>query len=298
MTRLTNREITATTTAAVNKRRFSMRLVKSVLGVTCAAIMILGVTASGALAQQADQPKLIEQIKKRGKINVGMSTFVPWAMRDKQGTWIGFEIDVAKKLATDMGVELELVPTAWDGIVPSLIAGKFDTIIGGLSITPERQKTVDFTIPYSQSGVGVAASKQLASKMKWPDDYNKPDVTFTCKRGIAACADVQRQFPNATLRQFDDTAIGFQEVINGNAHATVASEPAPTFYVLQNPDQLFQPTTAYLSANVEGFALRKGDAEAMDFFNSWIKTNQDNGWLKERHDFWFRTRDWADRVSQ
>ena len=275
-----------------------MRLIRSLLAIASATIVMAMATASGPLAQQADQPNLIEQIKKRGKINVGMSTFVPWAMRDKQGTWIGFEIDVAKKLATDMGVELELVPTAWDGIIPSLIAGKFDTIIGGLSITPERQKTVDFTIPYSQSGVGVAASKQLASKMKWPDDYNKPDVTITCKRGIAACSDVQRQFPNAVLRQFDDTAIGFQEVINGNAHATVASEPAPTFYVLQNPDQLFQPTTAYLSTNVEGFALRKGDADALEFFNAWIKKNQDNGWLKERHDFWFRTRDWADRVSQ
>src|SRR6202035_4290812 len=106
MTRLTNREDRRDHNGSGEQKEVFMRLVKSLLGVASAAIMILGLTASGALAQQADQPKLIEQIKKRGKINVGMSTFVPWAMRDKQGTWIGFEIDVAKKLATDMGVEL------------------------------------------------------------------------------------------------------------------------------------------------------------------------------------------------
>jgi polar amino acid transport system substrate-binding protein len=248
-------------------------------------------------AQPASEGKLIEQIKKRSKLQVGMASFVPWAMRDKQGEWIGFEIDVARKLAGDMGVELELVPTAWDGIIPSLLAGKFDTIIGGLSITPARQQTVDFTTPYSQSGVGVAASKKLAASLKWPDDYNKADVTFTCKRGIAGCGEVQKQFPKATLRQFDDAAVGFQEVISGNAHATVASEPAPTFYVLQNPDQLFKPTDAYLLTGSEGFALRKSDSDSLPFFNTWIERNKAEGWLKERHDYWFKTRDWASRVQ-
>ena len=93
---------------------------------------------------------------------MGMASFVPWAMRDKQGNWIGFEIDVAKKFASDLGVELELMPTAWDGIIPALAASKFDAIIGGLSITPARSESVDFSTPYSTSGIGVAASKQIA----------------------------------------------------------------------------------------------------------------------------------------
>ena len=69
-------------------------------------------------------------------MKVGMSTFVPWAMRDKQGELIGFEIDVAKKVAADLGVEIEFVPTAWSGIIPALIAGNFDVIIGGIALLP------------------------------------------------------------------------------------------------------------------------------------------------------------------
>ena len=81
----------------------------------------------------------LAQIEQSGTLRVGMSTFAPWAMRDKQGALIGFEIDVARRLATDNGWQVEFVPTAWDGIIPSLLAKKYDVIIGGLTITPERE---------------------------------------------------------------------------------------------------------------------------------------------------------------
>jgi len=86
-------------------------------------------------SQQLAAAGVLETIKKRGAIRVGMSTFVPWAMRDKNGELIGYEIDVAKQLAEDMKVKAEFVPTAWDGIIPALLAGKFDVVIGGMSIT-------------------------------------------------------------------------------------------------------------------------------------------------------------------
>ena len=186
-----------------------------------AAGAVLLVAMLAAQPVFAQQENLVDTIKKRGKLQAGFSSFVPWAMRDKQGQWVGFEIDVMNKLSKDMGVQLELVPTAWDGIIPSLIAGKFDAIIGSMSITPARLEQIDFTDPYSTSGQGVAASKQLAAKFKWPEDYNSANVTFTCRRGAAPCKLIEERFPKATIRQFDDDAIAFQEVINGNAHATV-----------------------------------------------------------------------------
>ena len=86
-----------------------------------ALVAIFGIVATSLPAVAND---LIADIQKRGSLKVGMSTFVPWAMRDKQGGLIGFEIDVATKLAADMGVEVEFVPTAWSGIIPALLAKK------------------------------------------------------------------------------------------------------------------------------------------------------------------------------
>lgn len=259
-------------------------------GLAMAVALIANAIPTPAAAQQ----NLIETIKRKGKLQVAFGSFVPWAMRDKQGKWVGFEIDVSTKLAKDMGVEADLLPTAWDAIIPGLIAGKYDMIIGGMSITPQRQEQVDFSAPYSNSGQGVAANKQLASALKWPEGYNDSKVTFTCRRGVAACKTIEARWPKATLRQFDDDAIAFQEVINGNAHATISSEPKPTFFALQNPDKLFKPTPDYITTSVEGVAMRKGDAAAIAYINEWIGKNK--AWLSERHTYWFKTRDWADQV--
>jgi polar amino acid transport system substrate-binding protein len=264
------------------------------------ALMAIGTMAAAPVAAQqpAAPANLIDTIKRRNKLIVGMASFVPWAMRNTKDEWIGFEIDVAKKLAADMQVELELVPTAFDGIIPGLLASRYDAIIGGLSITAPRALQVNFTIPYSQSGTGVAANKALTANMKWPADYNDAKVTFTCRRGVLACRWIEENFPKATLRQFDDTAVQLQEVINGNAHATMGSEPLATFAALQNPDKIARVHEGYITSAVEGFAIRKGDHDALAFLNAWIAANRESGWLKSRHDYWFRSRAWADQVKQ
>ena len=265
-------------------------------------VAVLGVAvAAGAAAQDARQQlaseSVIETIKKRGALKVGMSTFIPWAMRDRKGELVGFEVDVARKVAEDMGVDLELVPTAWDGIIPALIAGKFDVIIGGMSIRPQRNLTINFTIPYAHSGMGVAANTAMTAGMRWPDDYDSPEVTFTCRRGATSCDAVDEQFPKATARKFDDDAQSFQEVLNGNAHAFVSSFPKPTLLVHEYGDKVFLPTTENLTSGDEAFGLRKGDPDALNFFSNWILVNTSNGWLEKRHTYWFKTTEWADQVD-
>ncbi len=124
---------------------------------------------------------LLTDIQKSGVMKVGMATFVPWAMRDKDGELIGFEIDVATKLAEDLGVEVQFVPTAWSGIIPALLAKKFDLIIGGMSITPQRNLTVNFTEPYAHSGQQMAASTQLSKGFDSIDEQSLIH-TLRCRR--------------------------------------------------------------------------------------------------------------------
>ena len=72
------------------------------------------------------------------------------------------------------------MPTAWSGIIPALIAKKFDVIIGGMSITAKRNLTVNFTIPYAHSGQQMAANKELAGTFSGLDDFNASSVTIAC----------------------------------------------------------------------------------------------------------------------
>ncbi len=249
-------------------------------------------------SQQLAADSVLETIKKRGAIKIGMSTFVPWAMRDKNGELIGYEVDVAKRLAEDMKVKAEFVPTAWDGIIPALLAGKFDLIIGGMSITPERNLTVNFSLPYANSGIHMVANKELAAGFNSLAAFDKADVVLAARRGATPATAAKRLMPKATLRLFDEDALALQEVLNGKAHAFVTSTPTPAFEALKHPDKLFLPIPEPFVQGAEGFALRKGDPDALNFFNNWILLRQQDGWLKERHDYWFKTRDWASRVAE
>lgn len=252
---------------------------------SAAVLAVAGIAVSAAAASSAS---VLEEIVKRGKLRVGMSTFVPWAMRSKEGELIGFEVDVAKKVAADMGVEIEFVPTAWGGIIPALLAKKFDVIIGGMTITPQRNLTVNFTAPYAHSGQQMASNKELAGGFSALGDYNASNVTFSCRRGSTACDTVKKMFPKATARQFDDDAQAFQEVVNGNAHATISSAPKPRFWADGYPNQVFVANDGQnLTRGNEAFALRKGDADALNFFSNWIVVNTSNGWLEKTHSYWF-----------
>ncbi len=126
--------------------------------ISAAVAVALSLAGLGA----AHAGSVVDDVKAAGVLRVGLGTFVPWAFPDKNGELIGFEVDVSKKLAEDLGVKLELVPTAWDAIIPSLVSGQYDLIIGGLTITEERAKTVAFTIPYEHSQVYAVVNKKIA----------------------------------------------------------------------------------------------------------------------------------------
>ncbi len=239
----------------------------------------------------------INKIKQRGTLKVGLSTFVPWAMRDKQGELIGFEVDVAKRLAKDSNLNIEFIPTAWDGIVPSLVSGKFDVIIGGLTINDEREKSVLFTTPYSHSGVQVAANKKLTANMT-REQFNSRRIKFAARRGSVAVPAIKQHFPKAKILQFDDEAQAFQEVLNGNAHAVAATTPRPEFDSLKYADILYLPFKERLSKGSEAFAVRLGESDKKAYFDQWIQARTADGWLNERYNYWFTSLDWQQQAAE
>jgi len=266
--------------------------------VALSAALTLPLTAQAQqVARELSGESVLETIKQRGAIKIGLSLFVPWSMRDKNGDLIGFELDVGRQLAEDMGVDAEFVPTAWDGIIPALLSGKFDVIISGMSITPARNLTVNFSDPYAYSGVTIVANKAMTEGMT-EADFNSPDVTFAARRGATPATAIARVFPQATLRLFDEDGASTQEVLNGNAHATMASEPTPTRDVNRYPETLHKPVDKTYLETGEAFAVRKGDPDALNFFNNWIAAQWRSGWLDERQDYWFRSLDWEDRIAQ
>lgn len=241
--------------------------------------------------------RLLDDVKKRGVLRVGMSTFVPWAMNDKEGNLIGFEIDVATALAKDMGVKVEFIPTKWSGIIPALLTGKFDVIIGGMGITEERTKKVDFSDPYDYTGMSIVASRKKAPGYTNLSDFNKSDIIIAARLGTTAADAAKKNFPNAQLKLFDDEAQAIQELLTDRVHAVVASSPLPEFQAIKYSSRFYLPLNDTFTKEPIGFAMRKNEDSLKDYFNSWIKKRWEDGFLGDRKKYWFRTRDWEKRVE-
>ncbi len=93
------------------------------------------------------------------KLGVAAEPYPPFAEKNASGVWQGWEIDIADAICAAMGEECEWVEVAWDGIIPALMAKKFDVIVSSMSITPERAKTIDFSNKYYDTPAAIIAPK-------------------------------------------------------------------------------------------------------------------------------------------
>ena len=269
---------------------------KRVISIATAVMMALMFCLAGSVAaddinKQLAKSSIIDKVMRKGKLRVGLSSFVPWAMQDKKGEWIGFEIDVAKQLAKDMGVEIEFVPTKWEGLIPSLLTGKFDLIIAGMTGTPQRALKINFTIPYDYSGMNVVVHKNFAEGVTDYMDLDKKGNTIVSRVGTTGAALAKETFKNATVRLFPDEGPMVQELLNGKAAAFLGSAPQPAQFAAKYPETLM-----FLDKNLVQqpicIGVPKCDPDTLAYLNNWITTVRNNGFIQKKVDYWWKSLEW------
>ena len=217
-------------------------------------------------------------------------------MRDARGELAGFSIDLARKFAEDLGVQVAFVPTTWSQIVPDLMGNHFDVIFSGLWITPARALVMNFTESTSVEAVHLVAGKPLAAAMKTREDFNRPDVRIvvyagTIQEGLAA-----RLFPRAQVLKVDGDADQITPVVEGKAHAALLTTPTPDLVVRAAPDRLFLPSGSALQSTATAAAIRKGDPDFLNYLNSWLAFQRQSGFIDERTNYWFKSAEWLKRM--
>ncbi len=272
---------------------------KHVVRVLAVAALIGGLSPQ-AMAQGFSwwgYESVIEEIQDRGVLRAGLGLFAPWSACDADGELIGFEIEVATRLAEDMGVEVEFARTNWNYIIPALIAEEFDVIISGMTILPERNLKVNFTSSYNQTGIYLVANTDRTAGLETLEDFNSSSVTIATRRGSSTISAIENVFPDAMILLYDtDTAI-LEAVVSGMADAARAHGSTRNTWVEDNPDTLHLPFDEPFASEVLAIAVRKGDHDALNFFNSWIAIRKADGWLEQHRQYWFDTQDWEDLVA-
>ena len=249
---------------------------------------------TAAVAQKSGAAgHMLEAIRKRGSIVVGVAPQVPWVMRDPVGEWQGYEIDVARQLASDLGVELVLVRVPFAQLTDALEDGKVDIVSAGYSITPQRALVVDFSNPYATSEMQVVARADLGGR-----DLNRADVTLGARTGGTTEATAHIRFPQAKIVTFPTERLLYEALKAGQVDGALAYVPRTSMAVAQSEGRLAVMPGAQLPHTVEAFAVRKGEQPLLNFLNAWIAYWKADGWLDERRRYWFETLDWTPRFNR
>lgn len=250
------------------------------------------VTRAADVVYRAPAIDTLATVRNRGVLRACVATNPPMVMRNAQGELVGYSIDIARRLADDLGTGVELVQSSWTRIIPALLDNRCDVIIAGLWLTPARALVVNYSEPTSQEGIHLIASVARASGMKRREDFDRPDVRIAAYAGTVQEQLARKIFPRATLVSITGGAAELDSVLEGKVHAVLVPTFAPRVLVAAAPKELFLPFDAPLRSTSTAMAVRKGDPDFLNFLNSWTTIQRDEGWLEERSRFWSRNTEW------
>ena len=259
--------------------------------------LIFSTAAFGADIELAKK-STVEKILKRGELRVGFeSGYVPFEMTDKTGKFIGFDMDFGRRMAKAMGVKFVPVNTAWDGIIPALMTDKFDIIMGGMTITQERNLKINFADPYIVVGQTILNNKKHEGKVLSYKDLNDPKFILTSRMGTTGEQAIKKYIPKATYKGFESEAEAGLEVINGKADALVYDLPFCGFlYGSQGKGKtvfLNQPFTFEPLA----WAINKGDPDFLNFLNNFLRQSKGDGFYERTYNKWIIGSDWKKELE-
>ncbi len=241
---------------------------------------------------------LLDDILEKGVIRFGVAEFVPWTMKSESGELIGFEIDVARKIAKDMGVKAEFILYPWDEVIPALQNGEIDILTGGMSITPARALQVNFSRPLAESGVGLATNTSKTHGINRLEELNSPDITIAVVKGTLAHGVTTTLFDRADIKVFATAVEAGNACVEGDADAYLASLTQTRFLAMNHSDKVDLPVKKPLLASKEAIAIKKGEQELLNFLNAWVTARQADRWVATTRDYWFETLEWAEDVAK
>lgn len=205
----------------MNRRTFQLALSAAVI----AAVMGMSGCSKEEPAQAQTQAAsgaqdLLDQIRAKGEIVIATEgTWSPWTFHDKEGKLTGYDIEVGRLIAQKLGVKPQFVEGKWDGLLAGISAGRYDIMINGVDMTPERQKVYRFTEPYAYNRTVVMVSAQNNSIKSMQDLKGK----VTANTISSTYAEIAEKY-GAKVDGVDDLNQTFELLLSGRIDATLNAE--------------------------------------------------------------------------
>jgi polar amino acid transport system substrate-binding protein len=214
-------------------------------------------------------PSSIAAIKKAGTIRIGIfSDDAPFCYQDADGSFKGYDVELGKRIAKELlGSEKKITWVTMDPAnrIPYLQTGKVDLMLADFTVTPERAKSVDFTLPYEKVSIGVVSSKK--APINSPKDLN--GKTLAVNTGTTADAYFTKNYPKVKLSKIDAITDGYQALITGRAVAFAQDNTLLLSWAKKNPDYVVDIKELGNKDYIAG-AVKKGNKELLNYVNKLI----------------------------
>jgi polar amino acid transport system substrate-binding protein len=238
----------------------------------------------------------IQSILERGDLRVGLLPTPIFTMPDKEGKFIGFDIDMAKELSKEMGVAftpVDLSSTEFSTIVARLLTDEFDIIISGAMVmTPEREKRIVFSEPYFINGKKILLNKKHKKDLLSFEDFNNQRYVISYLSGTTSESVANTLLPQSNHKSFESYDEVIQSVLSGKSDGMVADlNLCIAIQASYGKDKLIMLDDTITEEPV-GFVLRKGHPVFLDWLNSFLKIIKKDGRYDRIYQKWFKNTDW------
>ena len=249
--------------------------------------LVVMLTASGGQGMEATdlwENALVRQDSERGKLVVATEPqFRPFEWKNDKNELVGFDIDLARMIGKELGVEVEFLEVAWTSIIPTLLGGKADLIMSGMTATPKRALTVSYTDPYFHTITCLLVSTAKGGDIKSIADLNQPGRVVAVKEGTTGHVAAQKHCPKAKVVSTELENDAANEVVQGKADAFLYDLWSIRQHHKNNPDTTRVITTP-VSREPYAIAVRKGDPESVAWLNLVLRTLRLDGRLQELYE--------------
>jgi polar amino acid transport system substrate-binding protein len=214
------------------------------------------------------------------------ATWPPMEMVDANKNIVGFDIDFLTAVAKEAGFKVGFKNTAWDGIFAGIAAGKYDAIISSVTITDERKKNMDFSMPYINAGQILVVPKTSVGVTKIADLKGK---NVGAQMGTTGSFEIKK-IKGVNLKSYDEIGLAFEDMAAGRIGGVVCDTPVAANYALQQAEykDKFMIVGEPFTEEYYGIVVKKGNKKLVDLINKGIKAVQAKGIDKELEKKWLR----------
>ncbi len=230
-----------------------------------------------------------------GVLRVGTEPgYPPFEMKARDGSVIGYDMEIVEGFAAKHDLELEVVESEFDGLIPALQTGKIDLVISGMTIKPERAEVVDFSQPYYQVGQVILLQKKLEGVITEASQLNDAKWRIAVQTATTGQFAAEEHMPKAELLRYGTGIECANAVRQGDADAMVFDDPLVRIFWGENPDRVTALLDPFTREDL-GLAMKKGNAGLRDAVNAYLDEIEASGEAARLQKDYFEDLTWKEQ---